>query len=304
MNSLIKNTYIGWAAYFIIFNIYCIFWRQYLFTEQYDFVDSLTWWLKEWGMWLAYTPLTISSLAWLKQRKSLITSFIIVGLLSIFLATFTREVIYFVTDNANWRVDSVIPHVIAYFPKYSITFVLIALCWYLSLFQQKLNSTSTPSVSESNTNESNADENNTNNTTSIHTHPVSEPLKHCNTQLVHADNTIEKHKVAITGINVEHLGLTITLPFDEVYLISAAGNYVDIICQNTQYILRTPLKGMLANLPEQQFMQVHRSHIVNLSKIIQLSTNGSGTSQITLDNQQTINISKKLKHTIKTLVHA
>lgn len=54
------NTY-GWLVFFVVFNLYCIFWRQYAAQIEYNFVDSLIWFIKEWAVWLILSYLMLCS---------------------------------------------------------------------------------------------------------------------------------------------------------------------------------------------------------------------------------------------------
>lgn len=54
---------------------------------------------------------------------------------------------------------------------------------------------------------------------------------------------------------------------DEIELIKTEGTYSHIITENKQFTLRNTAKEVLEKLPENQFLRVHKSYIVNLKKI-------------------------------------
>jgi hypothetical protein len=264
MKNLLKKIYAAWFLYFIVFNIYSIFWRQYVMPEQYDSLDSLLWWLKEWGMWLGYTPLILAGLNALSKRLSSINTLMIVGISTLILTLATRELINYYSHLESWGVESIIVNYVAYLPKYSVTYTLIAVVWYLRFNQQQKPITMSHATAV---------------TTNI-TEPFTVPLDQ-------------------DGISVERSGMVVIIPFDDICTIISAGNYVDIYCQNEQYLKRVTLKELLLTLPIEMFMQVHRSHIINLTKVLKLQSSDTGSSQVLLINQQSINVSKKFKSDLK-----
>jgi DNA-binding LytR/AlgR family response regulator len=65
----------------------------------------------------------------------------------------------------------------------------------------------------------------------------------------------------------------IKLYFDEITIIKALGNYVEILTtENKKYIYYKSLKDLIENLPN-EFMRVHNSYIVNLTNIDILEDN-------------------------------
>ena len=55
--------------------------------------------------------------------------------------------------------------------------------------------------------------------------------------------------------------------------IKSNGDYTHVFCCQQKYYVSYPLKYWLENLPANQFIQVHRSFIVNLSEIQKISSN-------------------------------
>ncbi|SFR31359.1 DNA-binding response regulator, LytR/AlgR family [Robiginitalea myxolifaciens] len=65
----------------------------------------------------------------------------------------------------------------------------------------------------------------------------------------------------------------IKLKYDEILLIEAKGDYINIKTENQEYLVHTTLKKIHAKLPEELFLQIHRSYIINFSKIIDIEDN-------------------------------
>lgn len=65
----------------------------------------------------------------------------------------------------------------------------------------------------------------------------------------------------------------IKLHFNEILVIEAKGDYIDIKTQTKEYHVHTTLKKIKEKLPEKMFLQIHRSFIINFSKIIDIEDN-------------------------------
>lgn len=58
-----------------------------------------------------------------------------------------------------------------------------------------------------------------------------------------------------------------------VKIIMAKGDYIIIKTNDKEYQVHSTLKKIASKLPEEHFLQVHRSYIINLSKIIDIQDN-------------------------------
>ena len=65
----------------------------------------------------------------------------------------------------------------------------------------------------------------------------------------------------------------IKLDLNQVYFFKAQGDYVQILLEKGEYLVHTTLSNVLDKLPNKDFFQVHRSYIINLSKIIDIQDN-------------------------------
>lgn len=66
-------------------------------------------------------------------------------------------------------------------------------------------------------------------------------------------------------IRTNHTSVKIFL--DEIIYIKAMENFVQVVSQTGTYTTLVTLKNILAKLPARQFMQVHRSYIINVNHI-------------------------------------
>jgi two-component system response regulator LytT len=65
----------------------------------------------------------------------------------------------------------------------------------------------------------------------------------------------------------------IKIEFEHIYLIEAKGDYVLIKTENKNYTVHSTLKKIVEKLPDALFLKVHRSYIINVSKIIDIEDN-------------------------------
>ncbi len=65
----------------------------------------------------------------------------------------------------------------------------------------------------------------------------------------------------------------IKLKFKEIQLIEAKGDYIEIITDSDTYRVHSTLKKIKEKLPSSIYLQVHRSYIINFSKIVDIEDN-------------------------------
>lgn len=65
----------------------------------------------------------------------------------------------------------------------------------------------------------------------------------------------------------------IKLKLNDISVIEAKGDYIDVKTEKEIYHVHTTLKKIKAKLPAKTFLQVHRSFIINFNKIIDIEDN-------------------------------
>jgi DNA-binding LytR/AlgR family response regulator len=81
----------------------------------------------------------------------------------------------------------------------------------------------------------------------------------------------------------------VKLDTKDILFIRSEGNYIEIILKNKKHLIRTRLTDFLKELPEENFVQVHRRYIIHKNKIDFL-----GNGFLTINNTE-IPISKTFK---------
>ena len=72
------------------------------------------------------------------------------------------------------------------------------------------------------------------------------------------------------------------IPVGEVLYFEALDKYINVVCQDSEALIRTSLKELLPQLDPQQFWQVHRGTIVNASAIATAVRDEAGKLSLTL----------------------
>lgn len=62
----------------------------------------------------------------------------------------------------------------------------------------------------------------------------------------------------------------VRIKFSEVYYVEAMADYVVLYLKDTKHIIHSTMKGIEKKLPSNLFIRVHRSYIVNVSRVDQI----------------------------------
>ena len=96
-------------------------------------------------------------------------------------------------------------------------------------------------------------------------------------QTVFDDKTGEGHSAAIDKVkrsmfvNIDRR--LVNIKFDDIKYVEANGDYINIHTSEEIINVHTTLKKIKERLPDVQFMQVHRSYIINFEKIVDIQDN-------------------------------
>lgn len=91
---------------------------------------------------------------------------------------------------------------------------------------------------------------------------------------------------------------TVVIPIQDIQVIHSETPYLAIHTASKKYLRQQTLKALLTQLPK-QFIQVHKSSVVNLSKVISIKSRLNGDYDILLDNQQQIRLSRNYARRFK-----
>jgi len=84
--------------------------------------------------------------------------------------------------------------------------------------------------------------------------------------------------------------------------IEADGNYVVIHAAGESYRLRDSLEGLAGRLGEQRFARVHRAHVVNIDRILEIQPWDHGDYRILLKDGSFLNFSRRYRNRLSELI--
>ena len=92
------------------------------------------------------------------------------------------------------------------------------------------------------------------------------------------------------------------VPVHEVVWFEAADKYIRVLTAEREYLIRTPLKDLLAQLDPHQFWQVHRGSVVQASQIEQVNRDEAGKLWLHLRSRpEKIAVSRLWAHLFKAM---
>lgn len=277
-----KTTFIGWGAYMSYLAIYCLLYTGVVESAPIELAASFLWVLREWGIWLVLTPLVCTGLRALHTSTRNYTQLARLYVL-LSMAVLGVALSYRVTLDV-YGGAGLAASVIYFFPKYATAFILVVLAWHLTE-TKRAESEGAPALSATDAAPSPSQPD-----TFISANPVS---------------GASIPGASISGTLLVSTGQHETLiRIEEIDVLSAAGNYVDIHCKNNVYLLRSSLKQLEETLPAQQFVRVHRSHLVNLDALLYITRTAAGNGSVALRGGQQVPISKKYRTALKQTASA
>lgn len=83
------------------------------------------------------------------------------------------------------------------------------------------------------------------------------------------------------------------IPVEEVCYFQAADGYTSVVTRDAEVLIRTPLKDLLAQLPQERFRQIHRGTVVNLAEVAAAVRDDSGRYALRLkQRKETLPVSR------------
>jgi hypothetical protein len=84
----------------------------------------------------------------------------------------------------------------------------------------------------------------------------------------------------------------------EILWLKAAGNYVEVSAQGAVHLVRRPLADLLAELPADRFVRVHRSFAVNRNAIARIDSKPSGDMVLSLRDGTEVPASRRFREAL------
>lgn len=97
-------------------------------------------------------------------------------------------------------------------------------------------------------------------------------------------------KMTDTSVIIKDGYTDVKLSYDEILYVKSDGNYIDIFTQQQKYTIRKSLESFHSELDKQLFQQIHRSIVVNTSKITEKKSNALYINNIELPMSRSFKI--------------
>lgn len=85
------------------------------------------------------------------------------------------------------------------------------------------------------------------------------------------------------------------LAVEDIERISAAGNYVEVHAAGNVHLIREPLSSFISQLAPEEFLRVHRSHVVHIAFIAEMRPMFHGDYELILRNGERLPLSRRYK---------
>ena len=92
------------------------------------------------------------------------------------------------------------------------------------------------------------------------------------------------------------------LAVDEIKRVSAAGNYVEVHTAGKMHLIREPLTSFIAQLDPNEFLRVHRSHVVRITFIEEMRPMFHGDYELVLRNGERLPLSRRYKQLLPATI--
>ena len=128
------------------------------------------------------------------------------------------------------------------------------------------------------------------------------PGEEVNRQIIGLLETIVSPRRHVKRLAVRSGGKTVFVDVKDVDWIEAAENYVQLHCGKAGHLLHVPMNTLEKSLDPELFLRVHRSIIVNVSRIKELQPGVHGEYVITLQNGTRVRSGRTFNEKLKGLM--
>jgi len=94
---------------------------------------------------------------------------------------------------------------------------------------------------------------------------------------------------------VPHRGALQRVPLAEIECVESADNYVELHTAAKSWLDRITLAAFLAHPAASGFLRVHRSHAVNLDRVVRIEPIGKGDAELTLASGRIVRVSRRYR---------
>jgi len=93
-------------------------------------------------------------------------------------------------------------------------------------------------------------------------------------------------------LKLRDCGIIKILPFDDIHFVEAAGDYMCLHVNGETTIMRSTMRELLKRLNDPVFARIHRSTVVNITQIVELTSLPKGDGMVQLANGRSLKVSR------------
>ena len=114
--------------------------------------------------------------------------------------------------------------------------------------------------------------------------------------LLNYQQCLAPHSVAL---RIRQAGEEKLVPIEHIEWIEAAGNWVHIHAEGTMYRMREMMNDVLDRLPSSDFLRIHRSTVVNRSKVASVQVQNSVPVALVMDSGISLNVGVTFRESLR-----
>ena len=122
---------------------------------------------------------------------------------------------------------------------------------------------------------------------------------HLDARILALLNQLEAEAKYLERLVVKSGGRVFFLPTEEIDWIEAEGNYVSVHTPKKSHLLRETISSLEAQLDPKKFIRIHRSTIVNLSRVQELQSWSHGEYRVILYNGTELTLSRNYRENLQ-----
>lgn len=112
--------------------------------------------------------------------------------------------------------------------------------------------------------------------------------------------TVERERQTSDRLLIKKFGKEFIIRINEIEWIEAAGNYMNIHIQEAVYPLRETMAYLEKNLPENQFIRIHRSYMINIDAVNHIEASDGADSTVVMNSGDKLKLSRRYKESFQT----
>lgn len=114
-----------------------------------------------------------------------------------------------------------------------------------------------------------------------------------------------RNRVRMRGVKdklvIKDRGVLNIVAFADIEWIDAAGDYMCVHALGKTHILRSTMKQLMEKLDDNLFVRVHRSTVVNITRVVSIQSLQKGGSILVLENGESLRVSRNYRQHVSSL---